>query len=130
MRDDAATNQTGKAVLLVHAGVADSRMWEPQVGVLRAAGYRVIAPDLRGFGERRLEPEPYSHVRDLEGLLDGPTAVVGSSLGGRVALELAVLHPNLVERLVLIAPGLPGWNWSAETRGGWAEEEPPTSVVT
>ncbi len=123
MRDDAATDQAGKAVLLVHAGIADSRMWEPQVGVLRAAGFRVIAPDLRGFGERRLEPEPYSHVRDLEDLLDGPTAVVGNSLGGRVALELAVLHPKLVDRLVLIAPGLPGWNWSAETREGWAEEE-------
>jgi len=38
-------------------------------------------------------------------------------------LELSVLHPKLVERLVLIAPGLPGWNWSAETRRGLAEEE-------
>ena len=39
------------AVLLLHAGIADSRMWEPQVEVLRAAGYRVLAPDLRGFGQ-------------------------------------------------------------------------------
>ena len=55
------------------------------------AGYRVLAPDLRGFGQQPLEPAPFSYVRDVEALLDGPTAVVGNSLGGRVALELAVL---------------------------------------
>jgi pimeloyl-ACP methyl ester carboxylesterase len=98
-------------------------MWQPQVDVLRAAGDRVLAPDLRGFGQRVLEPAPFSHVRDVEVLLDGPASVVGSSLGGRVALELAVLRPELVQRLVLIAPGLPGWEWSDETRAGWAEED-------
>jgi 3-oxoadipate enol-lactonase len=112
-----------RTVLLLHAGIADSRMWEPQAEVLRGAGYRVIAPDLRGFGERRLEPGPFSHVRDAEAVLDGPAAVVGCSLGGRVALELALHRPDLVERLVLIAPGLPGWDWSEETRAGWAAEE-------
>ena len=110
-------------VLLLHAGIADSRMWQPQVEALQMAGYRVLVPDLRGFGQRVLEPAPFSYVRDVEALLDGPTAVVGSSLGGRVALELAVYRPDLVERLVLIAPGLPGWEWSAETRTGWAEED-------
>src|SRR5436190_2614370 len=111
------------AVLLLHAGIADSSMWEPQVEALQAAAYPVIAPDLRGFGERRLEPAPFSHVRDAEALLDGPAAVVGCSLGGRVALELAVHRPDLVERLVVIAPGFPGWEWSDETRAGWTAEE-------
>ena len=83
-------------VLLLHAGVADSRMWAPQVEALEAAGQRVLAPDLRGFGERRLEPARFSHLRDAEVLLDGPAAVVGNSLGGRVALELAVGRPDLV----------------------------------
>jgi pimeloyl-ACP methyl ester carboxylesterase len=98
-------------------------MWHPQVEFLQTAGYRVLSPDLRGFGQQLLEPAPFSYVRDVEALLDGPAAVVGSSLGGRVALELAVLRPQLVERLVLIAPGLPGWAWSDATRAGWAEEE-------
>ena len=110
-------------VLLLHAGIADSGMWQPQVEVLETAGYRVLAPDLRGFGEHRLEPVTFSYLRDVEGLLDGPTAVVGNSLGGRVALELALHRPDLVERLVAIAPGLPGWEWSDVTRAGWAEEE-------
>ena len=98
-------------------------MWEPQLEVLRAAGHRVLAPDLRGFGQQEMEPVPFSHVRDVEALLDAPAAVVGNSMGGRVALELAVLRPELVERLVLIAPGLPRWEWSDDTRAGWAEEE-------
>src|SRR5262249_59902777 len=55
-------------------------------------------------------------------IVDGPVAAVGNSLGGRVALELALLRPDLVDRLVLIAPGLPGWEWSEETRAGWARE--------
>jgi 3-oxoadipate enol-lactonase len=112
-----------RTVLLLHAGIADSRMWQPQIEALEAAGYRVIAPDLRGFGERRLEPAPFSNVRDAEAALDGPAVVVGASLGGRVALELAVHRPDLVERLVLIAPGLPGWEWADDTRAGWAAEE-------
>src|SRR5207253_2770293 len=77
----------------------------------------------RGFGERRLEPELFSYARDVLPLLDRPAAVIGSSLGGRVALELAVLRPELIERLVLLDPGLPGWEWSQETRTGWSEEE-------
>jgi pimeloyl-ACP methyl ester carboxylesterase len=109
--------------LLLHAGIADSRMWHPQEAALRAAGFDVLAPDLRGFGQRPMGNEPFAHARDVEALLDGPAVVVGASLGGRVALELAVLHPDLVQRLVLIAPGLPGWAWSDETRAGWAAEE-------
>ena len=79
-----AAGQRGvvSTVLLLHAGIADSRMWQPQVEMLRTAGYQVLSPDLRGFGQRALEPVPFSHVRDVEALLDGPAAVVGSSLGG------------------------------------------------
>jgi pimeloyl-ACP methyl ester carboxylesterase len=110
-------------VLLLHAGIADSRMWQPQIEVLEVAGHRVIAPDLRGFGDHRLEPVAFSYVRDAEAALDGPAAVVGCSLGGRVALELTVHRPDLVERLVLIAPGFPDWEWAEETRAGWAAEE-------
>ena len=98
-------------------------MWAPQVEMLSRAGYRVSAPDLRGFGQQPLEPVPFSYARDAEEALDGPAVVIGCSLGGRVALELAVLRPELVERLVVIAPGMSGWEWSEETRAGWAEEE-------
>jgi 3-oxoadipate enol-lactonase len=98
-------------------------MWEPQTGTLEATGYSVLAPDLRGFGARALEPGRFSHARDVEALVDRPATVVGNSLGGRVALQLALLRPDLVERLVLVAPALPDWEWSAEVRQGWEDEE-------
>lgn len=123
MSRQTASEATANTLLLLHAGIADSRMWQPQVAVLETAGYRVLTPDFRGYGQREFEPGTFSHVRDVEALLDDPAVVVGNSLGGRVAIELAVDRPELVERLVLIAPALPGWDWSAETRAGWAEEE-------
>ena len=110
-------------VLLLHAGIADRRMWEPQAAALEAAGHRVLAPDLPGFGDAALEPPTVDYVAFAAGLLDTPGAVVGCSFGGRVALELAGARPELVERLALIAPGLAATEWSEETKAGFAEEE-------
>ncbi len=110
-------------VLLLHAGIADRRMWEPQVAALEAAGHRVLAPDLPGFGDAGLEPPTVDYVAFAAGQLDGPAAVVGCSFGGRVALELAGARPDLVDRLVLIAPGLASTEWSEESKAGFAEEE-------
>jgi pimeloyl-ACP methyl ester carboxylesterase len=110
-------------VLLLHAGIADSRMWAPQAAALAAAGHRPIAPDLPGFGETPLEPGEVDYVAFAAGALDGTGAVVGCSFGGRIALELALARPELVERLVLIGAGLGDWDWSDEARAGFAEEE-------
>jgi pimeloyl-ACP methyl ester carboxylesterase len=110
-------------VLLLHAGIADRRMWAPQVGALEAAGHRVLAPDLPGFGDAALEPPTVDYVAFAAGLLDEAAAVVGCSFGGRVALELAGARPDLVRQLVLVAPGLESTEWSEATKAGWAEEE-------
>jgi 3-oxoadipate enol-lactonase len=110
-------------VLLLHAGIADQRMWAPQVEALDAAGHRVLAPDLPGFGDAALTPPTIDYVAFAAGLLDEPAAVVGCSFGGRVALELAAARPELVRRLVLVAPGLASTEWSEEAQAGFAEEE-------
>jgi 3-oxoadipate enol-lactonase len=110
-------------VLLLHAGIADRRMWAPQVDALEAAGHHVLAPDLPGFGDAALEPPTVDYVGFAASLLDAPAALVGCSFGGRVALELAGARPDLVERLVLVAPGLASTEWSDETKAGFAEEE-------
>lgn len=110
-------------VLLLHAGIADRRMWAPQVDALRAAGHEPVAPDLPGFGEEQLMPPAVDYVAFAAGLLDGPSAVVGCSFGGRVALELAGARTELISQLVLVAPGLASTAWSEETRAGFAEEE-------
>jgi 3-oxoadipate enol-lactonase len=96
---------SGPPVLLIHAGVADRRMWEPLVEALSHT-FRVVRPDLRGFGETPLPPGPFSNADELDALLAhlgiAHAEVVGSSLGGRVALELATTHPGRVSSLVLL----------------------------
>jgi 3-oxoadipate enol-lactonase len=115
----------GSPVLLIHEGICDSRMWESQWQTFPQV-HRTIRCDLRGFGQTPLPAEPYSNARDVVELLDrlelGAAAVVGVSLGGRVALEVALARPDLVERLVLVGPGLPGHAWS-ETVRRYGEEE-------
>ncbi|HEU4354007.1 MAG TPA: alpha/beta hydrolase [Actinomycetota bacterium] len=105
----------GSPVLFIHEGICDSRVWDPQWETFPRS-HRTFRCDLRGFGRTPLTPEPYSHARDVVALLDrldvGPAALVGGSLGGRVALEVAVARPDLVERLVLVAAGLPDHRWS------------------
>src|SRR6266540_6977466 len=103
----------------------DSRMWKSQWGDVPAV-HRTVRCDLRGFGQTPLPAEPYSNAGDVVELLDrlalGAAALVGVSLGGRVALEVALARPDLVERLVLVGPGLPGHAWS-ETVRRYGEEE-------
>ncbi|MFC8599379.1 alpha/beta fold hydrolase [Isoptericola sp. NPDC057191] len=111
---DVAGDPGAPAVLLVHAGVADRRMWDAVVPAL-ARSFRVIRPDLRGFGDSPLpvgDPGPrYTNAGDLADLLDvlgaPDAAVVGASFGGKVALELATAHPGKVRRLVLLCPAAP-----------------------
>ncbi|MGH3072552.1 MAG: alpha/beta fold hydrolase [Gaiellaceae bacterium] len=110
-------------VLLLHAGIADRRMWAPQIEALAAAGHRVLAPDLPGFGHAALEPGTIAYVDYAAALVDGAATVVGCSFGGRVALELALARPDLVERLVLVGAGLGHWDWSEAAQAGFAEEE-------
>lgn len=96
---------SGPAVLLLHAGVADSRMWEPQRAPL-AEHHRVIRCDLRGFGDTPLTSAPFDNAGDVKALLDTlgerPVAVVAASAGGKVALQVASAWPDLVSHLVLI----------------------------
>ena len=106
--DDAGS---GDPVLLLHAGVADRRVWQAQWDPL-ATRFRVIRCDLRGFGDTPIPPGRYSNVDDVVTLLDHlgveRTALVGSSFGGRVALEIAATHPDRVSRLVLLCSAFAG----------------------
>jgi len=118
----------GDPVLLIHGLGSSSRDWENQTGVLTER-YRVIIPDLRGHGESDKPPGPYSiplFAGDLVSLLRSldiaPIHVVGLSLGGFVAFQLAVEHPDLVRSLIVVntAPGLPRDRIRDRMRIAWA----------
>lgn len=117
---------SGPAVVLLHAGVADRRMWDVLVPTL-SHSFRVIRPDLRGFGETPLAPVEYSDADDVSLLLAelgvAHAAVVGSSFGGRVALELATLHPGRVSSLVLLCTALRGPEPTPDVAAFGAEED-------
>jgi 3-oxoadipate enol-lactonase len=117
---------SGPPVLLIHAGVADRRMWDPLVDAL-AHTFRVVRPDLRGFGETPLPPGPFSNADDLDTLLAhlgiAHVEVVGSSFGGRVALELATTHPGRVSSLVLLNTAYRGLQPTPAVEAVGEEEE-------
>lgn len=107
----------GSALLLLHAGIADRRMWDDAWPMLTAR-HRAIRPDLRAYGDTPLPDGAFSWTADAAALLEelGVTRahVVGISMGAGIALDLALGRPELVDRLVLVAPGLTGWDYAPE----------------
>jgi 3-oxoadipate enol-lactonase len=116
----------GPPLLLLHAGIADRRMWDDVVPAF-AERFRVIRCDLRGYGETHLPDGPFTYAADAAGLLDAlgveRAHVVGVSMGGHVALDLALAQPARVDRLALVGSGVDGWEHDAELVAAWEEEE-------
>jgi 3-oxoadipate enol-lactonase len=101
----------GPAVLFVHGGLGDSRLWEPQAQGL-ADRFRCIRYDLRFWGRSESPGVVISPVDDLVGVLDAlevdRAALVGLSLGGGIILDAALAHPDRVWALVHVAGGMSG----------------------
>lgn len=121
----------GPAVVLVHPGLADSRIWEPQVGPL-AERFQVVRYDLRGFGG---SPDPvgsYAHHAQLVALLDhlrlDRAHLVGCSFGAYVALATAVYAPRRIDRLVLASPVVDGVEPTECVRRFWKDEADALAV--
>jgi len=118
-------------LVLVHAGVADARMWEPVVPAL-AAAHRVVRLDMRGYGRSRSAPAKFSPSGDLAALLDAldiqRAHLVGASFGGLVALELAATRPQRVASLVLLCAALPDIDLSPELLAFAEAEEAAITV--
>ncbi|MGW4497336.1 alpha/beta fold hydrolase [Micromonospora sp. NPDC004336] len=113
---------SGSPVVLLHAGIADRRMWREQLGPL-AERHRVIALDLRGYGDSELPSTPFAHHDDVVGLLDAlalpRAALVGCSFGGAVAVNTALAHPDRVSALALLGSAVSGHEWSDEANDLW-----------
>jgi pimeloyl-ACP methyl ester carboxylesterase len=120
----------GVPLLLVHGWPESKRIFWRVIEPLAAAGFEVIVPDLRGFGDSELGPDGFhdvaAHSRDLhalvtEGLGHDRVVLCGGDLGGPVVQDLALRHPELTDRLVLFNSPLP---FDKERMAGLATRPP------
>ena len=112
---DRAGPSGGPCLLLVHGWPETRRIWARNVDALASAGFDVVAPDLRGFGDSPLASDGFydlaAHARDLAALLESlgvsECVCVGGDLGGGVIVDLGLRFPGLVVRQVIFNSILP-----------------------
>ena len=101
----------GTGVVLVHAGIADARMWDPQWEAL-AARHRVVRYDTRGFGRSETADVPFANRADLVAVMDAAgldrAVAVGCSRGGSIALDAVIDSPDRFSGLVWVCSGVGG----------------------
>lgn len=109
----------GHPLVLIHGYTLDSRMWDDQFDTL-SQKYRVIRYDLRGFGKSAC-PSPgqkYCHTEDLKALLGylkvSQSYVMGLSMGGGIAVEFTLEHPEMAQALIPVDSILGGFSYSDE----------------
>jgi pimeloyl-ACP methyl ester carboxylesterase len=102
----------GPGIVLIHPGLWDSRTWDVTFPVF-AQRHRVLRYDMRGYGRSDRPTGAFSHVEDLRAVMEAAeierAAIVGNSVGGAVAIEFVLEHPEMATALVTIAPGLDGF---------------------
>jgi 3-oxoadipate enol-lactonase len=107
----------GYPLVLMHGGIMDSAMWDEQVEAF-AQHYRVIRYDLRGFGQSDLPgTQPLSMRGDLRALLAflgiEKANVLAISMAGSIAIDFTLDYPEMVNALILVAPGVNGLKYDS-----------------
>lgn len=107
---------SGPALVLIHAGIADSRMWDGQFAEF-ARHCRVVRYDTRGYGRSKTEPVEFSNRADLAALLDHlgieRATLVGVSRGGQIAGDFALEFPHRISGLVPVCAGMSGFDYES-----------------
>ena len=110
----------GPAIVLMHEGIADRRMWDREFGRL-SSNHRVVRYDLRGFGGSSPATEPFSSIDDLRAVIQGlhldRPVLVAPSMSGRIAIDFALAHPKEIAGLFLVAPGVSGMQLEYDPEG-------------
>jgi 3-oxoadipate enol-lactonase len=104
-------------VILLHGGMLDCTMWDEPFGML-AKTHRVVRYDASAHGRSALPPEVYWDHADLRGLMDhlqiDRAVLVGLSMGGRVAIDMALEEPARVLGIVAVSSGLGGYRFESD----------------
>lgn len=119
----------GDPLVLLHEGVVDSRIWDPFLPYV--SDFKAIRYDQRGYGRSPAWAGPYSPVDDAVSVLDAAgverAAFVGTSRGGRIAIQVALERPERVSALVLVASAVAGQplniDATPEQEAYWEEAE-------
>jgi pimeloyl-ACP methyl ester carboxylesterase len=107
----------GEPLILIHGGNMDRRMWDEQFAAF-AKTYKVIRYDVRGFGKSDIQVKAFAHYQDLHNLMKfvgiKKANIMGLSLGGGIAADFAITHPEMVQNLILVCPGINGFTISSD----------------
>ncbi|WP_100013175.1 alpha/beta fold hydrolase [Lentibacillus sediminis] len=116
----------GENVLLIHAGIADSRMWDNEFNLL-AENFHVIRFDLPGFGQSDFTGGKFSYNNMINELMDqlniSEVHILAASFGGKLAIDFCLDNPEKCQSLALLSPALGGWEDSLYLQQYEAEEE-------
>lgn len=117
-------NGQGTPLVMLHSGIADSRMWTDQWETF-SQSFQTVRYDLRGFGRSAPVLGDFSHSADLLGLLDflniDKPYLVGSSRGGSIVLDFALEHPERIAGLVVVASSPGGFAFEGEPPPQWED---------
>jgi pimeloyl-ACP methyl ester carboxylesterase len=104
---------TGYPLVLIHAGIADSRLWDRQMSAF-SERYQVIRYDLRGYGRSSNPDGGFAHYRDLHGLLThlgiSKAHLCGVSMGGTTALDFTLVYPAMVSAVITVGSSASGYS--------------------
>ena len=117
---------SGSPLVMIHAGVADSRQWNNEFAYF-ADRFRVLRYDLRGYGQSEPVEGEFSHLRDLTALLghlqiDRPI-VLGCSMGGGLAMDYTLAQPSKVRALIMVGAAPSGLELDAPEPAKFEEAE-------
>jgi pimeloyl-ACP methyl ester carboxylesterase len=117
----------GMPLVMIHAGVADSRQWNNEFTDF-SRSYQVVRYDMRGYGKSEPVDGEFSHMSDLVSLLDSlqihePLIIMGCSMGGGLAMDFALTHPSRVKALIMVDAGPSGLELDTATPSKFADAE-------
>ena len=117
----------GLPLVMIHAGVADSRQWNNEFAFF-ARNYQVVRYDMRGYGKSEPVDGAFSHLEDLVAVLNAlglhePVVVMGCSMGGGLAMDFALAHPSRVRALIMVGSGPSGLQLDVPAPAKFADVE-------